>query len=58
MTIYLKPADAARRMEVTSKYVYDLLRDGKLKAKKKDGQWQIPESEVEARIEARKAARK
>lgn len=58
MTNYLKPDDAARRMGVTLNYVYILLRTNHLKAKKKDGQWQIPESEVEARIEARKAARK
>lgn len=57
MTNYLKPEDAARRLRVTLNYIYILLRTDRIKAKKKDGQWQIPESELTS-FEARKAARK
>jgi excisionase family DNA binding protein len=42
--------EAARAMQYTTKYVYDLLYCGRLKAHKIAGRWRIPISEVEARL--------
>jgi excisionase family DNA binding protein len=42
--------DAARKLSVTIKYVYDLLYMGKLPGQKIGRQWRIPVSSVEARL--------
>jgi excisionase family DNA binding protein len=42
--------EAARRLNFTTKYVYDLVYGGKLRAKKVRRQWQIPLTAVEARL--------
>jgi excisionase family DNA binding protein len=45
--------EAARKLGVTLRYVYDLVYAGRLKAEKVAGRWQIPNSEVEARLRKR-----
>jgi len=44
---------AARKLKVTTKYVYDLVYCGKLPATKILRQWRIPLSAVEARLKQR-----
>jgi excisionase family DNA binding protein len=46
-------AEAARAMGFTLKYLYDLVHSGRITAKKVAGRWQIPASEVEARLAKR-----
>ena len=48
-------AEAARRLNVTLKYVYDLVYGGKLPAQKTGRIWRIPVSAVEARLKQRGA---
>ncbi len=48
-------AEAARRLNVTLKYVYDLVYGGKLPAEKMGRTWRIPERAVEARLRKRGA---
>ena len=45
--------DAARKLNYTLKYVYDLVYLGKLPAKKVARQWRIPLSAVEERLRQR-----
>jgi excisionase family DNA binding protein len=46
--------ETARKLNVTTKYVYDLLYSGKLPAATKaNRQWRIPLSAVEARLKQR-----
>jgi len=47
--------EAARLLNFTTMYVYDLVHRGKLPAEKQDGQWKIPVKAVEARLEQRGA---
>jgi excisionase family DNA binding protein len=46
-------AEAARRLGVALTYVYSLLWSGKLKARKVNGQWQIPSEAIQSRLKAR-----
>jgi len=48
-------AEAARRLKVTLKYVYDLVYSGKLPAQKFGRVWRIPANAVEARLKHRGA---
>jgi excisionase family DNA binding protein len=45
--------EAARRLSVTTKYIYDLLYCGKLPAEKVARQWRIRAEAVEARLKHR-----
>jgi excisionase family DNA binding protein len=45
--------EAARKLNFTLKYVYDLVYLGKLPATKTGRQWRIPLSAVEARLKRR-----
>ncbi len=51
----LTVAQTAQRLGCTLKYVYDLLHEGRLQAKKVEKTWRIPVAVVEARLKARKA---
>lgn len=46
-------AETARRLNVTLKYIYDLVYSGKLPAEKAGRTWRIPASVVEARLKER-----
>jgi excisionase family DNA binding protein len=46
-------AEAARKLNVTLKYVYDLVYSGKLPAEKAGRNWRIPASAIDARLEQR-----
>ena len=46
---------AARKLGVGLDYVYSLLWTGKLKARKRERKWVIPESAVKERVQALKA---
>jgi len=48
-------AEAARRLNVTLKYVYDLVYSGKLPAEKMGRTWRIPANAIQARLKARGA---
>jgi excisionase family DNA binding protein len=48
-------AEAARRLGVSLKYIYDLVYSGKLPAQKTGRTWRIPASAVEARLRQRGA---
>ena len=48
-------AEAARRLNVTLKYIYDLVYSGKLTAEKAGRTWRIPVSAIEARLKQRGA---
>lgn len=43
---------AARRLNLTMNYVYNLIWTGKIKARKVGRQWRIPVKVIEARIKA------
>jgi excisionase family DNA binding protein len=45
--------EAAKRLGYTTKYVYDLLYSGRLKAEKEMGRWRIPAEEIESRLRKR-----
>jgi len=45
--------ETARKLNVTTKYIYDLLYSGKLPATKVARQWRILLSAVEARLKQR-----
>jgi len=45
--------EAARAARYTTKYIYDLIYSGRIKATKIAGRWRIPISEVEARLKLR-----
>jgi excisionase family DNA binding protein len=45
--------DAARRLNYSLKYVYDLIYEGKLPSKKVGRKWRIPLSAVEERLKDR-----
>ena len=45
--------ETARKLRVTTKYIYDLLYCGKLPAEKVARQWRIPVEAVEARLKQR-----
>jgi len=44
---------AARAMQCSLKWIYDLVLSGQIRAKKVDGRWRIPKAEVEERIRKR-----
>jgi excisionase family DNA binding protein len=46
-------AEAARKLNVTLKYVYDLVYSGRLPAEKAGRTWRIPASAIDARLKAR-----
>jgi len=46
-------AEAARKLNVTLKYIYDLVYSGKLPAQKSGKKWRIPADAVEARLKLR-----
>jgi len=48
-------AEAARKLNVTLKYIYDLVYSGKLPAEKTGRTWRIPERAVEERLKQRGA---
>ena len=48
-------AEPARKLNVTLKYVYDLVYSGRLAAEKTGRTWRIPASAVEARLKQRGA---
>jgi excisionase family DNA binding protein len=48
-------AEAARKLNVTLKYVYDLVYSGRLQAEKTGRVWRIPASAIEARLKQRGA---
>ena len=50
---YYTVPEAARAMGFTLKYLYDLVHSGRLTAKKVAGRWQIPKTEIEARLRKR-----
>jgi excisionase family DNA binding protein len=45
--------EAARRLNCTIKYIYDMCYSGRLGAKKVAGRWRIPLAEIEARLKQR-----
>jgi excisionase family DNA binding protein len=45
--------EAAQQLQVTMKYVYDLIYMGRLAAEKVRRQWRIPSHAVEARLKQR-----
>ena len=47
--------DAARRLGVSIRFVYDLVWSGKLPAQKVDKMWRIPASAIDARLKRRSA---
>ncbi len=51
---HLMPREAARILGIRLDSLYPLIWAGKLAAKKSEGRWLIPRSEVEARKEALK----
>jgi excisionase family DNA binding protein len=52
-TRYLSPRDAARRLGVRLDGVYSLIWAGRIKARKREGRWQIDVESVEARLNQR-----
>ena len=50
-------AEAARRLNVTLKYVYDLVYSGRLPAEKVNRTWRISASAVETRLKQRGESR-
>ena len=48
-------AEAARKLNVTLKYIYDLVYSGKLPAEKAGRTWRIPVNAIEARLKQRGA---
>jgi excisionase family DNA binding protein len=48
-------AEAARKLNVTLKYVYDLVYSGRLPAEKTGRTWRIPASAIETRLKQRGA---
>ena len=48
--------EAARKLDVTTKYVYDLLYCGKLPAEKVARQWRISAEAIEARLKQREVS--
>jgi len=52
---FLTVNDAARLMNVSIKFVYDLIWAGKLEAEKVGKTWRIPANAVEARLKQRGA---
>jgi len=46
-------AEAARKLNVTLKYIYDLVYSGRLPAEKVDRKWRISARAVEARLKLR-----
>jgi excisionase family DNA binding protein len=49
---------AARRLGVNLNYLYDLVRVGRLEAKKKGRRWHIPEQSIKERLERLEAISK
>ena len=52
MKTLLTVPEAARRLNCTTKYIYDLCWSGRL-GKKVVGRWRIPVAEIEARLKQR-----
>jgi excisionase family DNA binding protein len=46
-------SETARKLGIALPYAYQLVWAGKLDARKIDGQWQVSEKAVEARLKAR-----
>ena len=51
----LTVSQASRTLGITLDYVYRLIYSGKLVARKSEGRWLIPVSDVESRLKAREA---
>ena len=51
--IFLTAPETARKLKITFTYLYSLLRSGRLPGTKVAGKWQIPQSEIDARLKAR-----
>lgn len=49
----LTVSQASRTLGITLDYVYRLIYSGKLVARKSEGRWLIPVSNVESRLKAR-----
>ena len=52
-SIYLSVPETAKRLNCTTKYVYDLLYSGSISATKIEGRWRIHPSEVDSRLAKR-----
>jgi len=50
---YFSVPEAARELRVSLKWVYDLVRSGKMQAERIAGRWRIAKAEVEARRKQR-----
>ena len=50
---FLSVREAAVKLGVTLRWVYDMLYSGRLKAEQHVGRWRIPRSEIEARLKRR-----
>lgn len=46
---------ASRTLGITLDYIYRLIYSGKIAARKSEGRWLIPASDVESRLKAREA---
>ena len=51
----LTVSHANRTLGIALDYVYRLIYSGKLEARKSDGRWLIPVSDVESRLKVREA---
>ena len=51
----LTVSQASRTLGITLDYVYRLIYSGKLVARKSEGRWLIPVSDVESRLKAKEA---
>jgi excisionase family DNA binding protein len=50
---YLSVPEAARELRVSLKWIYDLVRSGKVQADRVAGRWRIPVTEIQARLKQR-----
>jgi excisionase family DNA binding protein len=50
---FLTVPEAARRLNCTTKYIYDMCYSGRLGAEKVAGRWRIPLAKIEARLKQR-----
>jgi excisionase family DNA binding protein len=46
----ISATDAAKRLGVNLNFVYDLMRVGKLRARKRGKQWRVPEQAIRERL--------
>ena len=50
---YFSVPEAARELRVSLKWIYDLVRSGKVQAERVAGRWRIPVTEIQARVKQR-----